>query len=69
MQSSNFNGNRNLSASCLVALCAIWAMACPGGAMAWTGQPLAYVTSPDGILVIDTGDDKVVDTIPGPALP
>ena len=69
MQSSNFIGNRNLSAICLVAFCAIWEMAFPGGAMAWTGQPLAYVTSPDGILVIDTGDDKVVDTIPGPALP
>jgi YVTN family beta-propeller protein len=47
----------------------MWAIAWPSGAMALTGQPLAYVTSGDGILVIDTGDDKVVDTIPGPALP
>jgi DNA-binding beta-propeller fold protein YncE len=44
-------------------------MALPGEALAWTGQPLAYVTSSDGILVIDTGDNKVVDTIPGIASP
>jgi len=44
-------------------------MAGPGEALAWTGQPLAYVTSSNGISVIDTGDNKVVDTIPGPALP
>jgi hypothetical protein len=69
MQTSNLNGSRNLSASSLVVLWAMWAMAWPSGAMALTGQPLAYVTSGDGILVIDTGDDKVVDTIPGPALP
>ena len=37
--------------------------------MAWTGQPLAYVTSSDGISVIDTGDNKVVDTIRASALP
>ncbi|HET9377945.1 MAG TPA: YncE family protein [Chthoniobacterales bacterium] len=35
--------------------------------MAWTGQPLAYVTGSNGISVIDTGDNKVVDTILGPA--
>jgi YVTN family beta-propeller protein len=40
-------------------------MAWPGEALAWTGQPLAYVTGSDGISVIDTGDNKVVDTIPG----
>lgn len=40
-------------------------MAWPSEALAWTGQPLAYVSSNDGILVIDTGDNKVVDTIPG----
>ena len=38
-------------------------MTWPSGAMAWTGQPLAYVTSSDGIIVIDTGDNKVVDEI------
>jgi len=27
-------------------------------------MPLAYVTSTDGISVIDTGDNKIVDTIP-----
>jgi YVTN family beta-propeller protein len=37
--------------------------------MAWTGQPLAYVTSSDGIIVIDTGNNKVVDTIPASPLP
>jgi YVTN family beta-propeller protein len=41
----------------------------PGAASAWTGQPLAYVSSASGILVIDTGDNKVVNTIPGPNLP
>src|SRR5260370_29055403 len=45
------------------------AIAGSGEALAWTGQPLAYVTSSNGISVIDTGDNKVVDTIPGPALP
>ena len=53
--------------------CALWALmiamglgiiAWPGQAQAWTGQPLAYVTSTDGISVIDTGDNKIVDTIP-----
>jgi YVTN family beta-propeller protein len=44
-------------------------MAWPDEALAWTGQPLAYVTSSNGISVIDTGDNKVVDTILGPALP
>ena len=39
-------------------------MAWPGEALAWTGQPLAYVTSNAGISVIDTGDNEVVDTIP-----
>ena len=41
----------------------------PGEALAWTGQPLVYVTSSDGISVIDTGDNRVVDTIPGLASP
>ena len=44
-------------------------MTWPSEALAWTGQPLAYVSSNDGILVIDTGDNKVVDTIPGPSSP
>jgi len=39
-------------------------IAWPGQAPAWTGMPLAYVTSTDGISVIDTGDNKIVDTIP-----
>jgi YVTN family beta-propeller protein len=37
----------------------------PGAAMAWTGQPLAYVgTSNNTVTVIDTGDNKVVDKVP-----
>jgi YVTN family beta-propeller protein len=44
-------------------------MTWPGVSWAWTGQPLAYVTSTNGISVIDTGDNKVVDTIPGFAAP
>jgi YVTN family beta-propeller protein len=40
------------------------ALAWTGQALAWTGKPLAYVTNSDGISVIDTGDNKVVDTIP-----
>jgi YVTN family beta-propeller protein len=69
MQSSNLNRSRSLRASCFVALLAMSAMTWPSGAMAWTGQPLAYVTSSDGIIVIDTGDNKVVDTIPASPLP
>lgn len=69
MPSSHLNRSRSLRASCLVALLAMAAMAWPSGAMAWTGQPLAYVTSSDGIIVIDTGDNKVVDTIPASPLP
>jgi hypothetical protein len=38
-------------------------MGWPGEALAWTGQPLAYVKTSGGISVIDTGDNKVVDTI------
>ncbi len=44
-------------------------MTWPNEALAWTGRPLAYVSSNDGILVIDTGDNKVVDTISGPSSP
>lgn len=69
MQRSNLNGSRSLMASCFVALWAMAALTWPCGAMAWTGQPLAYVTSSDGILVIDTGDNRVVDTIRASALP
>src|ERR1700722_6318260 len=44
-------------------------MARPEQAQAGMGQPLAYVTSSGGISVIDTGDNTVVDEIPGPANP
>jgi DNA-binding beta-propeller fold protein YncE len=72
--SNNFNRSRSLSVNCFAALRAmlaigLGAMAWPGETLAWTGQPLAYVTSSNGISVIDTGDNKVVNTIPGPALP
>jgi DNA-binding beta-propeller fold protein YncE len=42
-------------------------MTWPNEALGWTGQPLVYVSSNDGILVIDSGDNKVVDTISGPS--
>jgi len=68
MQSSNLSGNRSSKANCLGVQWAILAMgmgamAWPGEVRAWTGQPLAYVTSNAGISVIDTGDNQVVDTI------
>ncbi|SRR6266404_1562461 len=74
MQSSNLNGSRSLRASRFGALWGMLAiglgvMACPGEAQTRTGQPLAYVTTSDGIVVIDTGDNKVVDAISGPASP
>jgi len=64
----------DLRASCFAALWGMLAMglgvmAWPGEALAWTGQPLVYVTGSDGISVIDTGDNEVVDTIPGFASP
>jgi YVTN family beta-propeller protein len=74
MQNSNLNGRRSLRVRYSPVLWAILAMglgamAKPGQALAWTGKPLAYVTSSDGISVIDTGDNKVIDTIQGPAFP
>ncbi len=41
------------------------ALAWPAEALAWTGQPLAYVTNfaSNSVSVIDTGDDTVVDTV------
>jgi DNA-binding beta-propeller fold protein YncE len=68
MQSSNLSGSRSSKANrfgiqwAIVAM-GLGAMAWPGESRAWTGQPLAYVTSSAGISVIDTGDNKVVDTI------
>ena len=70
MPSSNLNANRSLRQSSFAPLWALMIamglgiIAWPGQAQAWTGQPLAYVTSTDGISVIDTGDNKIVDTIP-----
>ncbi len=64
MQSSKLNASR-VRASWLAASWTVLALATSGQALAWTGQPFAYVTSGNGISVIDTGDNKVVDTIPG----
>ena len=66
-----------LADSSVTSLLALWGtlamgvgvMTWPSEALAWTGQPLAYVSSSDGTLVIDTGDNKVVDTISGPSSP
>jgi YVTN family beta-propeller protein len=72
--SNHLKRSRSLRANRFAALWAmvatgLGAMAGRGEALPWTGQPLAYVTSSNGISVIDTGDNQVVDTIPGPALP
>ena len=70
VQSSNFNTSRRLGQSSFAVLwinllaMGLGAFAWTGQAQAWTGQPLAYVTSKDGISVIDTGDNRIVDTIP-----
>jgi YVTN family beta-propeller protein len=74
MQNSNLKGRRGLKVRFSPALWAILAIglgaiARPGEGLAWTGKPLVYVTGSDGISVIDTGDNKVVDTILGPAFP
>ena len=60
--------NRHATRWALFAI-GLGATAWPGAAVALTGQPLAYVTSTNGIAVVDTGDNQVVATIPGPALP
>ena len=71
---SNPNSRRDVQAIRQIALLAMLAlglglMVWPGEATALTGQPLAYVTSSNGITVIDTGDNKVVDTISAAPLP
>jgi YVTN family beta-propeller protein len=60
--------NRHQAQSVVFAL-GLGALVWAGQASALTGQPLAYVTSSNGIAVIDTGDNQVVDTITGPSLP
>lgn len=45
------------------------AIVCQGQALAWTGQPLAYVTTGTKLTVIDTGDNAVVDAVPFPTVP
>jgi YVTN family beta-propeller protein len=60
--------NRHPAQSVVFAM-GLGAMVWAGQASALTGQPLAYVTSSNGITVIDTGDNQVVDTIVGPSLP
>jgi YVTN family beta-propeller protein len=74
MRNNSLHGRRRLRARYSPVLWAILAIGLgatvgPGQVLAWTGKPLAYVTSSSGISVIDTGDNQVVDTIPGPAFP
>jgi YVTN family beta-propeller protein len=57
------------AAQWIVFLLGLEAICWAAQASALTGQPLAYVTASNGIAVIDTGDNQVVDTIIGPSLP
>jgi YVTN family beta-propeller protein len=68
------NLHRDVQTNRRIGPCAVLAlglslMAWSDKVIGWTGQPLAYVTSSNGISVIDTGDNQVVDTIPSPSLP
>jgi len=72
MQNRQCKDEFGLAASVLTTLCALLAalgalLAAPGTAWALTGQPLVYVSNnaDNTISVIDTGTNKVVDTIPG----
>jgi hypothetical protein len=47
-----------------VLILGLWATASSGQAMAWTGQPLVYATTVNGISVIDTGSNALLGTIP-----
>jgi YVTN family beta-propeller protein len=75
MPSINCKGSRTLWRQGFVALwttvmMGLGAIAWSSEAMALTGQPLAYVTLGEAftVLVIDTGDNTVVNTIQvGPA--
>jgi YVTN family beta-propeller protein len=60
--------NRRLARWAIFAI-GLGAVPWPDEAVALTGQPLAYVSSSNGIAVIDTGDNQVVDTIPAAPLP
>jgi YVTN family beta-propeller protein len=60
--------NRQATRSAIFAV-GLGAMVCPGEAIALAGQPLAYITSSNGIAVVDTGDNQIVDTIPAAPLP
>ena len=68
------NLHRDLQTNRQMGRCAILALglslaAWPDKVIGWTRQSSAYVTSSNDISVIDTGDNKVVDIIPGPPLP
>jgi DNA-binding beta-propeller fold protein YncE len=56
-------GPRRRLASRVTLVMGIFAVAWPAEVKAWTGQPLACVTSANGISVIDTGNNSVVGTI------
>lgn len=69
MQKSSFKVSRRAGASCCAALSFMLAMTLgilswPGAARALSGKPLAYVMSADGITVIDTGNNAIVDPVP-----
>jgi hypothetical protein len=68
MQKSNHAGSavKALSAAAIrtMLILGLWATTLSGQAMAWTGQPLAYATTVNGISVIDTGSNALLGTIP-----
>jgi YVTN family beta-propeller protein len=68
------NLDRDVQTNRQIGRCAILALGLslatwPDNVIGWTEQSLAYVTSGNGISVIDTRENKVVDLIPGPSLP
>jgi len=68
------NLHRDVQTNRLIGRCAILALGLslatwPDKVIGWTRQSMAYVTSSNGISVIDTRENKVVDLIPGPSLP
>jgi YVTN family beta-propeller protein len=68
------NLHREVQTNRQIGRCAILALglslaAWPDKVIGWTAQSLVYVTSSNGISVIDTSENKVVDLIPGPSLP
>src|ERR1700741_3723344 len=68
------NLHRDVQPNCQIGRCAVLSFglslaAWPDKVIGWSAQSLVYVTSSNGISVIDTREKKVVDLIPGPSLP